>query len=73
MNIQSDALGCVGVGIPDLVVGLDVGLEEFGNVDDDGDDDDGDDVLEEPLATSLRRVDRLAVVDGVVNGDVPFC
>ena len=73
VNIQSDGLGGVVLGIPDFVVGLDVGLEKLWDVDDDGDDDDGDDVLEEPLATSLRRVDRLAVVDRVVNGYVPFC
>ena len=68
-----DHLGRVGLGVPDFVVRLDVRLEELWNVDDDGDDDDRDDVLEETLAASFGRVDRLAVVDRVVHGDVAFC
>ena len=40
----------------------DLGLEELGDVDEDGEEDDGDDVLEEASATGLGTVDALAVV-----------
>ena len=72
MNAEGYRFCLVVFGVPDLVVGIDVGLEELWDVDDDGDDDDGDDVLEKPLATRFRGVDRLAVVDRVMNGDVAF-
>ena len=72
MNAEGYRFRLVVFGIPDLVVGIDVGLEELWDVDDDGNDDDGDDVLEKPLATRFRGVDRLAVVDRVMNGDVAF-
>ena len=72
MNVKSYRLRLVVFSVPDFVVGVDVGLEKLRDVDDDGDDDDRDDVLEQTLPASLRRVDRLAVVDRVVNGDVAF-
>ena len=54
MNAEGYRFCLVVFGIPDLVVGIDVGLEELWDVDDDRDDDDGDDVLEKPLATRFR-------------------
>ena len=72
MNVEGNRLRLVVFRVPDFVVRIDVGLEKLWDVDDDGDDDDRDDVLEQTLPASFRRVDRLAVVDRVVNGDVAF-
>ena len=51
---------------------VNVGLEKLGDVDADREQDDWDDVFEKPLLASLRTVDGLAVVDRVVDCDVPF-
>ena len=70
MNVKCYGFGGIVFSIPHFVVRLDVGLQELWDVDDDGDDDDGNDVLEQAFATSLWRIHRLAVVDGVVNRNV---
>ena len=72
MHVECDCFCRIIFSVPNFVVGPDVRLQKLWDVDDDRDDDDWNDILEEPLATCLWRIHGLAVVDGIVNGDVPL-
>ena len=70
MYVECDCFCRIILRVPHFVVRLDVRLEKLWDVDDDGDDDDRNDILEEPLAACLWRIHGLAVVDGIVYGNV---